>query len=306
MNHDTWHSYASSYAVGHRTVADLFAEPVAIEEKVDGSQFSFGIFDDGLRARSKGKELVLDAPEKMFQQAVDTVRELGGDLVPGWTYRGEYLQKPKHNTLAYDRVPAKHIIIFDIETGNQSFLGYEAKAAEAARLGLEVVPLIYHGMITSPEQLKSMLDRTSILGGQKIEGVMAKNYARMNPDKKIMIGKFVSEQFKEIHQGEWKKANPASAEICDAIIASLKTPARWHKAIQHLRDRGELTNTPRDIGGLIKEVHADIDKECLEYVAERLMAHFMPKIHRGVVAGLPEFYKDELLKSAFDPQQQQQ
>jgi hypothetical protein len=38
----SWHSYSSIYALGHKALAELFMEPVLIEEKVDGSQFSFG------------------------------------------------------------------------------------------------------------------------------------------------------------------------------------------------------------------------------------------------------------------------
>ena len=60
-----------------------------MEEKVDGSQFSFGRFDGELRVRSKGKEMVVDAPEKMFQRAVDQAKFL--PLTDGWTYRGRGL-----------------------------------------------------------------------------------------------------------------------------------------------------------------------------------------------------------------------
>ena len=41
---DSWHSFPSVYAVGHAALADLFLDDVIVEEKVDGSQFSFGLF----------------------------------------------------------------------------------------------------------------------------------------------------------------------------------------------------------------------------------------------------------------------
>ncbi len=72
-----------------------------MEEKVDGSQFSFGIFNGEIKCRSKGAQLVIDAPEKMFIPAVNVVRELAPLLKDGWTYRGEFLGRPKHNTLCY-------------------------------------------------------------------------------------------------------------------------------------------------------------------------------------------------------------
>ena len=56
------HSYPSIYALGHKAVADIFNEPVLVEEKVDGSQFGFGIYETdpgewAPRCRSKGAEL---------------------------------------------------------------------------------------------------------------------------------------------------------------------------------------------------------------------------------------------------------
>jgi ATP-dependent RNA circularization protein (DNA/RNA ligase family) len=36
-------SYPSIYALGHRAIRELFDGPVVVEEKIDGSQFSFGV-----------------------------------------------------------------------------------------------------------------------------------------------------------------------------------------------------------------------------------------------------------------------
>jgi hypothetical protein len=87
----SWHSYPSIYNLGHKNVLDIFNEDVLIEEKIDGSQFSFGLFADELRCRSKGATLNIDAPEKMFQKAVDVAKGLIDKLNNGWTYRCEYL-----------------------------------------------------------------------------------------------------------------------------------------------------------------------------------------------------------------------
>lgn len=299
----SWHSYPQVFNLGHRALKELFLDPVVVEEKLDGSQFSWGQFPDEsgdmvLKARSKGAVLNLIAPEKMFLKAIETIQDLA--LHPGWTYRAEYFQKPKHNALAYDRVPKGHLMIFDINTGEEEYLNHPAKLEEADRLGLEVAPLLYEGMIHDPAMLRELLDRTSILGGQKIEGVVIKNVSRFGPDKKALMGKFVSEAYKEVHSAEWKRANPGSGDIVDTIVQHLRTPARWNKAIQHVRDAGLLEDSPRDIGLLLKEVHADIDKEMLEYISEWLMAWAVPKVKRGVAAGLPNFYKEELMKKQFE------
>lgn len=301
---DSWHSYPSIYALGHRYITELLLDPVLVEEKVDGSQFSFGVFDgeEGryLRCKSKGAELNIIAPDNMFQRGVSVVQSLMDQLHVGWTYRAEYLMKPKHNALAYDRIPKDHIIIFDINTGHETYLSYEEKAEEAARIGLEIVPCMHQGMIADVQQFRELLDTVSCLGGQKIEGVVVKNYARFGKDKKVLLGKFVSEAFKEVHKREWKESNPGQGDILERLVDSYKTPARWNKAVQHLKEAGSLEDSPRDIGFLIKEVPLDIEKECKEEILEKLWQWAWPHVRRGVTGGMPEWYKDELMKKQFE------
>lgn len=296
-------SYSKIYAIGHRAIENLFTGPVLVQEKVDGSQFSFANIDGELKCRSKGADLVVDAPEGMFQAAVDTAKRLFPLLTPGWVYRGEYLQKPKHNTLAYDRVPALHIILFDVATGIETYLDDVDLYMEAARLGLESVPVLMKGEISDAETLKGLLDRVSVLGGQKIEGVVVKNYNQMSLDKRVAMGKFVSEAFKEVHGGEWRKNNPPAKDVLDQLIERYRTPARWDKAVQHIRERGELDGSPKDIGALIREVPADVLAECEDEIKEILFKHYWPKISRGLTAGIAEWYKISLIESAFDEEE---
>ena len=182
---DSWHAYPSVFALGHRAISELFDDAVIVEEKIDGSQFSFGVIAGVLRARSKGQEILLDGPiEGMFERAIEVVRELSPLLHPEWTYRAEYLSKPAHNALAYERVPARHLIVFDVNTDHERYLSYEDKATEADRLGLEVVPLLGAGIYSTPGEIAGLLTRQSALGGQLVEGVVVKNYARFGADKK--------------------------------------------------------------------------------------------------------------------------
>ena len=293
------HSYATVFQLGHKMIADIFNSPVVIEEKIDGSSFSFGMIDGELQCRSKGKQLILDAPEKMFTKAVVTAQELSSLLHPGWVYRSEFLEKPKHNVLAYERVPLKNVIIFDIDTGGENYLTLEEKMDEAHRLGLECVTCFHIGMLESYEKFIHLLEMTSRLGGTRIEGIVIKNYDLFTAEKKIAIGKYVSERFKEVAGGEWRKANPTDADITSQLIERYRTPARWEKAIQHLRERGELEESPRDIGKLIYEISDDVRRECEQEIKDYLFVHFWSKIQRGVTAGAADWYKEELLKNSF-------
>jgi len=300
---NSWHSYSSIYNLGHAALADLLKGPVYVEEKVDGSQFSFGIDEKGtLRVRSKGCEIVVDAPEKMFSLAVETVKRLKPLLHPGWTYRAEYLRSPKHNALIYNRIPKDHLIIFDVEIGECEFLEYPAKWAEADRLGLEVVPLLWGGPVETIEAFRDFLRVDSILGGQKIEGVVIKpiGYNLFGKDKKVLMGKFVSEAFKEVHSKMWKTENPTAGDIIAILGATYCTQARWQKALQHLTEKGLINGSPQDIGALMKEVPEDVKRECEEEIKDKLFAFAWPHVARMCTRNLPQWYKDLLLNKQFE------
>jgi len=277
-------SYPKVLAIGHRYIQDIFEGTYHAEEKLDGSQISFGNICGELYMRSKGAEIVIDNPEGMFSRAVESVRNIFHLLSPDWIYRGEYLQKPKHNTLCYNRIPDNHIIIFDIETMPENHLPYDMKALEAERIGLECAPSI------------------SCLGGVNMEGIVIKNYDRITRNGKFMAGKFVSEAFKESHSKEWKAEHPSKGDIIQQIVDTLKTDARYHKAIQHLRENGTLDRTPKDIGSLIKVVHDDIQTEEAEFIKQKLYEYAIKKIKRGVCGGLPEWYKEHLIKESYNDQ----
>lgn len=291
--------YPKIYNLGHAAIKDIFKESVIIEEKIDGSQFSFCKNNDELFCRSKGADIHLESPEKMFTEAVDAIKELSPVLKEGYLYRAEYLKKPKHNALVYNRIPKKHIIIFDIQTGLEEYMSYTDKAIEAARIGLECVPILYEGMVESVEFFRDFLSKPSCLGGM-IEGVVVKNYQRFTLDKEAMLGKFVSESFKEVHRSEWKSSHPSKNDIIFCLIQEYKTPARWQKAIIHLRERGLIEDSPKDIGLIIKEVQRDILDECKGEIQEKLFNSFWSTVSRGVVRDFPEWYKDELLKKSFE------
>lgn len=291
-------SYSDIFTMGHKALVDLFDGDVVVEEKIDGSQISFGKIRGQLLMRSKGKQLNIDAPEKMFEKAVASVKIVFSQLPEGMTFRGEYLQTPKHNTVAYERVPNGNIIIFDIDGGNQDYKNPFEKQAIAKKFGFETVPLLHYAPITTVDRIKELLPNTSYLGGGQPEGIVIKNYAHYGHDKKILMGKYVRPEFKEAHETEWKKSNPKPTDIIDALIASHKTEARWEKAVQHLRDAGILEQSPKDIVRLLNEVESDIEKECVESIKQTLYEWASPKVIRGVKAGLPEWYKDKLLEGA--------
>ena len=301
---DSWHSYPKVFAIGHKALTGLLDGHVVVQEKLDGSQLSFGIDHSGkIWIRSRGRVFDIDAADSLFGKAAESVKLLAsqGGLVPGWTYRGEYLAKPKHNALAYQRTPARHIILFDVSTGAEEYLSRERLEAHATALGLEVVPYLWEGPGSelTPMVLDMFLAKPSILGGM-IEGVVVKNYAKFTFDGKAMFGKHVSEKFKEVHKTEWTKENPAPSDILQELGDKYRTEARWIKAVQHLRERGELKGGPEDIGPLMKEAKVDLATEEKDAIKDALWRW---AVKRGLVdkttRGLPEWYKAQLAEGQF-------
>lgn len=299
---NSWHSYPKIFNVGHKYLASLFADEVVVQEKVDGSQFSFGLFGDRLLVRSKGVEMDAESPEKMFSIIVDYVKSIKDKLVDGHTYRGEYLAKKSHNTLCYDRVPAGNFVLFDIEIAEQDYAPHDYLVSEAARLGFDVIPQLWsgHGKDLSIEKLKGMMDRMSFLGGVKIEGLVVKNYHQYGPDKKALFGKIVSDDFKEAHGEEWSSKHPCPSDFYEQLGQRYRTTARWQKAVQHLKEQGLIDQAPADIAKLFKEINSDVIAECKGEMMEALFEHAWRKISKQLTVGMPEWYKEQLLKAQFE------
>lgn len=310
----SWHSPQSIFQIGHRAVKDLFASPVQLQEKVDGSFFAFGLYPEPsqndevvLKVRSKGAVMVPDAPMAMFRTAVEGVVSRQSLLHPGWQYRGECVAKPKHNALSYDRTPKDFVILFDILTDEEDYLPYPELKAEAHRLGYEVVPQLFEGMINSAEEFRGWLDTVSILGGQKIEGVVAKPLSPMfGQDKKLLMAKFVSEAYKEVHSKAWGESNPTSGDILDKLGKMYGTQARWDKAIQHMKEAGKIEGRVQDIGPIIQEIPKDVGIECKDEIKQYLWKWAWPHVQRTIIRGFPDYYKELLLRQQFEDESEAQ
>lgn len=296
------HAYGKIYNLGHICLEKLFSGPVVVEEKVDGSQFSFGVKNGRLFMRSKGAAVLPETINGLFAPSARTVQDLfeAGKLVEGWTYRGEAMCRPKHNTLEYGRAPRGNIALFDVDTGEERYVTRADKERIAENLGVEVVPVLYQGEVTSSSQLAELMERESFLGGCKIEGFVVKNYAHLDPKMlKLLMGKHVSEAFKEANGVDFAKRYPTATDFVDQLAGAYRTDARWQKAVQRLHESGAATNEPKDIGPLIKSVRDDIAEECEEEIKNRLWAHFKDQIFRTATRGLPEWYKGKLMELQF-------
>lgn len=288
-------------ALGTKYVQDIFMEPVEITEKLDGSQFGVGRVNGELVMRSKGAIIDQSNPDSLFQEVVAYMKSVA-DLIPdNMFFYGECFKRPKHNTLCYDRIPKHHLALFAVVSLPDTFASDRATLEYwADRLGVEAIPLLYQGMVTSKDFVMQFMDSVSKLGGSKIEGVVIKNYHRnvmLTADVilPLMCAKFVSEEFKEVHRGRWKDEETQGGKL-EKFYEGFRTPARWAKAVQHLRERGELSGTPKDIGALFKEVSMDIEAEEGDFIKEQLYLMHRKDLMKASTKGLPEWYKEQIME----------
>ena len=300
-------AYPKIFAIGSPYIPKLFTGRVEVTEKIDGSQFNFGLDSNKTMVmRSKGKDLFVEDPEKMFQQAIDYVVSIGekikSQFPPETYFYTEFLNKPKHNVLQYKRIPKNHLILFAAYFAGTGYVDYKKLKDLSDIIDTEVVPLLFEGEIKNIDELNHLLALESGLGGETVEGIVVKNYGQtvFIADQVFpSLGKFVREQFKERHKAEWGQ-NEGKGKW-QTFLESFRTDARFGKAVQHLTEKGELTFSPADIGKLLVELKRDLVDEEKETIKNELYAFFIDEILRKATAGFPEWYKEQLLKKAFDP-----
>ncbi|KKL69410.1 hypothetical protein LCGC14_2115270, partial [marine sediment metagenome] len=144
--------YSKIHQIYHREVHWMKGHQVVIQEKIDGSQISFGRKDGVLFIRSKNRMIDIENPDNMFGCAIAVIKSK--TLPGGYVFRGEYLRTPKHNVLNYDRIPQDHIIIYDIEIrdGSDDYLPPNAVKEIAADHAFEVVPTLWTGLFDDIDQ----------------------------------------------------------------------------------------------------------------------------------------------------------
>lgn len=294
-------AFPKIFALGTYYVSSIADNEVEITEKIDGSQFVFGKIDGNLMTRSKGCMIFEGEDNKMFNKATDYVRSIEHKIPDNTIFYCEYLQKPKHNALEYERTPKNNLILFGVCDESDKFISkYDELLKFGELLDIEVVPLLYKGTIElkNIEFFDSILKRKSVLGKADIEGFVVKNYEQPfllgGHTIPLMSGKYVSENFKEVHRNAWKVENESKSKW-GLFMEGYKTEARWLKSVQHLQDKNELDNSPKDIGKLIEEIKNDIINEEKEIIKDFLWKEYSGELLRKATNGFPEWYKRYLI-----------
>ncbi|HLG29304.1 MAG TPA: RNA ligase family protein, partial [Candidatus Brocadiales bacterium] len=229
----------------------LQCKALAIEEKLDGASFRFQFFEHNGEARiiHGSRERVLGPFDgnvwadnsKQFKPVIDW---LGGQikaetLNPYFVYFGEDLSHP--HTVKYAKAPA--FVGFDIMAippsgsvaeakGGAAFLSTEAKRREWERLGLPFIEPWAVLTNPKPEELEVFLKETHY-DTKMPEGIVIKNYERLNGWGRPLFAKIVNEDFKEVNKAVWKGIKRMS-NVEREIAATYVTQARVAKVARKL------------------------------------------------------------------------
>jgi len=254
-------------------------EHIQITTKVDGSNASLYYEDGHLVACSRNKVLDYNNNLNGFYQYGTELNTLLGWFQNGhesmvvfgeWNLCGNAIKdyKPEYarnHWIVYD--------IYDNATGHYLPQTFVKKMCD--EVGLTYIHVLYDGPFISWDHVKSFMAGDGYYGPTQ-EGCVVKSQDRLEGTDKWFYLKLVNDSFKETKSRPREKSPEEiiDAEKCQRIVDDIVTRRRVEKAIEKLRDDGEVPAeiTPKDMGAVAKVlpkfVYDDCVKEEKELVVE--------------------------------------
>lgn len=203
---------------------------VEVTEKIDGSYFQFGWYNNEFRYRTKSM-LDVQGIDKMFKPAIDFVMDKKDDFLPHHVYCCEYLRKPRHNKLNYLLIGELSPVLFliDVFFNPDSGSIYSVKYSEELYLKYPIENIIRLPILS--------LDDLNAFGrsdyGDVREGIVVKN-------SKGERFKYVSDYFKEVVHVKINVPKKEVSDVYTAYINGLK--CRTDKTIMRFNEGGQEVN----------------------------------------------------------------
>ena len=248
-------------------------EHIQITTKVDGSNASICYEDGNLVACSRNRVLDYDNNLNGFFQYVE-----GLDNVLDWFKNGhESLvifgewnlcgNKIKDYKPEFSR---KCWIVYDIyDAEKKCYLPQTFVKRVCDELNLTYIHVLYDGAFISWDHVKQFLVNDGYYGETE-EGIVIKSQDRLetNDERVPFYVKFVNDAFKESmsHRREKSPEETVDAEKCQQIVNDIVTRRRVEKALEKLRDDGEIPAeiTPKDMGIIAKVLPKFVYNDCVK------------------------------------------
>lgn len=223
--------------------ASMFDHPddeIVIEEKVDGGNGCFWLEDGQLHVASRNRDLVAEKDDKTFEPQRKWLEEqllkYYEYINPNYRYYVEWMAK---HTIYYGKemVPVIGLDILPIEGAfgkTPCYIGRKAKEDAFYKVGIPCVALkgAFKVKDLNDETYKKLTEKSAYYDG-KPEGIVLKNYGRMNVWGRQMFAKIVLDEFKETNRavfGGLKKDTSDTVKIAEIYC----THARIRKRILSL------------------------------------------------------------------------
>ena len=286
---------------GHKTKRDWTGDNANwyIQEKVDGSQFSF--YNDGktLRFFNRGKKK-LPPYAGPFKRTANALSHL--DFPTGVVFHGEAIGSRQHNVLTYGRMPRYGFVLFGAERDNKHLTPSELTKL-AKETDLELAPIIYVNKDESVDPYEKICELMqerlqSFLGGDA-EGMVLKHLSYTNSKGEVCASKFkfVYPKFQEVHKNKRTKHVETVDGFLEGLVTWFPLQPRLSKAAFRLRDNGKIDidsddpETRRRNGTRVKrELRRDLEKECEQLIKDELWVFFSKRILDAAVEGAVEEY----------------
>ncbi len=212
---------------------------IFIPEKVDGANFRFMRGADKIIFGSRNLNFEGHSA-KNFQRAIDYVlsKTTNEDLKHDLIYVLEFMTK---HTIQYDWDTIPTVIGLDIMVHidnvhgeHLGLLPFDKSKEEFERINIPVIPILWEGPVSKLkiDKLEELITKSNY-GDVQMEGIVIKNYDRINKWGRPLFAKIVTEHFKEINKigfGGQKKTNDESIKLANLFA----TPNRIRKMIMKL------------------------------------------------------------------------
>jgi len=277
---------------------------IVVEEKLDGSQFRIEIDENGIincGSHNTDSNEMDSSFHKVIKEAAEVFKRTKSNVGDVITIFAEFIGKNKHNAITYARVPDHFFVVFDIHIMGE-FLNRKEKQMMCDKWGVEIVPRLFDGpgALLTKEKITELLKTPSFLGHSgtydRIEGIVIKNYDKhydFNEGHSLyghfMCSKIVNPSFQETKS----VGRPQAGDKLEALKSSVCTEPRWRKAVQHLKEKGELTGGDEDIGSLIREIMTDLETEEKDTIKDQLYKLFGKDILKASTKGFASWYQQQ-------------
>lgn len=274
--------YTDIVRLGHKSTVDVLhaGDHITITEKIDGANSSFILNENGdIDCFSRNTNLDAENTLRGFYGWAQSIN--ADNLNPNFRYYGEWLvsHKIQYKPEYYNKFYLFNV--YDEEAG--LYLSDKIMRAEASRLNLNTVPLIYEGEYISFDHLMSFVGKSDMAISYG-EGIVVKNVDYRDRYGHQLFVKLVHEDFCEI-QKQKKPKNPNVPETPEqAFVSECLTEARVDKMLHKLVDEN-----------LIPEQYGIED---MRIILSAINTRLYDDIIKEESDSLPEGYDEKLIKAA--------